>query len=71
MASASTRSNRQEYGHPTGSHHRYHRKEEENYLYTVGSNKVKHEQLILSKTYLTKVTINSRFLDMQGYKGFI
>jgi hypothetical protein len=32
-------------------------------------NKGKHEQLIINKTYPTKVVINSGFLDMQGYKG--
>jgi hypothetical protein len=34
-------------------------------------NKANPEQLILNKTYPTKVVINSRLLDMQGYKGLI
>jgi hypothetical protein len=71
MVSPSMGSNYQESGPPTGSHPRHHRKGEENYLYTVRLNKVKPEQLIFSKTYLTKVAINSQLLDMQGYKGFI
>jgi hypothetical protein len=64
------RSNRKESGPPTGRHPRRHRKEEENYKHIVRSNKVKPEQLILSKTYLIKMAINSLLLDMQGYKGF-
>jgi hypothetical protein len=36
---------------------------------TVRLNKGKPEKLLISKTYPTKVVINSRFLDMQGYKG--
>jgi hypothetical protein len=43
---------------------------EKNHLHTVRSNKVKPEQLILNKTYPTKVVINIRLLDMQCYKGF-
>jgi competence protein ComGF len=34
-------------------------KGQESYLHTVKSNKAKHEQLILCKTYPTKVTINN------------
>jgi hypothetical protein len=47
------------------------REREKSYLHTVRTNKAKPEQLILSKTYPTKMVINSRLLDMQGYKGFI
>jgi hypothetical protein len=64
-------SNCQESEHPTGNHLQHHRKVEENNLHTVRSNKAKLEQLILSKTYPIKVTINSRLLDMQDFKGFI
>jgi hypothetical protein len=46
------------------------REGEKNHLHTVRSNKVKPEQLILSKTYPTKVVINIRLLDMQCYKEF-
>jgi hypothetical protein len=67
--SPSMGSNHQKSGPPTGSHPQCHQKGEENYLHTIISNKVKPEQLILSKTYSTKVTINSRLLDMQDYKG--
>jgi hypothetical protein len=38
-------------------------------MHTVRSNKPNAKQLILNKTYPTKVVINSRHLDMQGYKG--
>jgi hypothetical protein len=55
----------------TGNHRRHYQKGEENYLHTVRSNKAEPEQLILSKTYVTKVAINNRLLDMQDYKGFI
>jgi hypothetical protein len=61
--------NRQEFAPPTGSHPQRHRKGAENYLHTVRSNKAKFEQLILNKTYPTMMTINSRLLDIQGYKG--
>jgi hypothetical protein len=37
-------------------------------MHTVRLNKAKPEQLILSKIYLIKMDINSRLLDMQGYK---
>jgi hypothetical protein len=59
MMSPSIGFNRQESGPPTGSHPRHHQKGEESYMHTVRSNKVKHEQLILSKIYPTKVVINS------------
>jgi hypothetical protein len=71
MVPSSTRSNHHESGPPTGIHPRCDRKGEETYLHTVRSNKVKPEQLILNKTYPIKVVINSRLLDMQGYKEFI
>jgi hypothetical protein len=71
MVSPSTGSNHQESGPPTGSHPQRHWKGEESYLHTVRSNKIKLVQLILNKAYLTKVVINSRLLDMQGYKGLI
>jgi hypothetical protein len=71
MVSPSMGSNCQESGPHTGSHPQCHRKEEESYLHTVRSNKTKPGQLILSKTYPTKVAINSQLLDMQDYKGFV
>jgi hypothetical protein len=71
MVSPGMGSNYQESGPPTDSHTRRHRKGEGNYLHTVRSNKVKSEQLILSKTYPIKVVINNQLLDLQGYKGFI
>jgi hypothetical protein len=70
MVSPSMGSNRQESRPSTSSHPRCHRKGEGNYLHTVRSNKAKLEQIILSKTYSTKVAIHSRLLDMQGYKWF-
>jgi hypothetical protein len=49
-----------------------HARRERKTTYTqLDQNKAKPENLIISKTYLTKVVINSRLLDMQGYKGFI
>jgi hypothetical protein len=39
-------------------------------LHIFRSNRANAEHLILSKTYLAKVAINRRLLDMQGYKGF-
>jgi hypothetical protein len=71
MVSPSTGSNRQESEPPSGRHSHHHRKGGKIYLYTVRSNKAKHEQLILSKTYPINMVINSRLLDIQGYKGFI
>jgi hypothetical protein len=71
MVALGTLFNCQESRPPIGHHHRRHRKEEENYLHTIRSNKAKPEQLILSKTYPTKVAINNRLLDMQGYKAFV
>jgi hypothetical protein len=59
MVSLSTRLNRLESGPPIGSHPQHHRKEEGNYMHKVRSNKAKSVQLILSKTYPTKVAINS------------
>jgi hypothetical protein len=56
--------NHQESRSPTGSHAHRHRKGEESYLDTVRSNKAKPEQLIFSKTYPMRMTINSRLLDM-------
>jgi hypothetical protein len=38
-------------------------------MHIVRSNKAKPEQLILNKSYPTKVTVNSRLLDMQGYNS--
>jgi hypothetical protein len=70
MVSPNMGSNRQESGPPTDSHHWRHRKGEGNYLYRIISNKGKREQLILSKTYPTKVAKNSQLLDIQGYKEF-
>jgi hypothetical protein len=70
MVSPGMWSNCQESGPLTGSHPRHHRKGEGNYLHTVRSNKAKPEQLILNKTYVTSVVINSRLLDMQDNKGF-
>jgi hypothetical protein len=40
-------------------------------MHTVRSNKAKPEKLVLSKIYPTKMVINIRLLDMQGYKRFI
>jgi hypothetical protein len=54
-----------------GSYPWHHRNGERNYMHTIRSNKAKREQLILNKTYPTKLVIYSRLLDMQGYKGFI
>jgi hypothetical protein len=59
MVSPSAVSNRQESGPPIGSHPRHHRKGVESYLHTLRSNKAKPEQLILNKTYPTKVAIKS------------
>jgi hypothetical protein len=70
MASPSMGFNRQESEPPTSSHPRRHRKGEKSYLHIVRSNKVRLEQLILSKTYSKKETINSRLIDIQGCKGF-
>jgi hypothetical protein len=69
--SPSMGSNHQEFGPPTISLPRCHQRGEENYLYIVRSNKAKLEQLILNKTYPINVAINSRHLDIQGYKRFI
>jgi hypothetical protein len=69
MVPPSTGSNRQESGPPTGCHPRGHWKGEGNYLHTVRSNKAKPKQLILNKTYLIKVAINSDFWTCKATKG--
>jgi hypothetical protein len=62
------KSTRPKFGLPTEAHHRYYQKREKDHMHKL-DNMIKSEQLILTKTYPTKVVINKTPKKCKSHKG--